>query len=295
VEDQAVLERLSRAMETRGFTVTSCDSVSDGLAQIGKAAPAFAVVDLRLGDGNGLDVVVGAQAKAPRCARDRADRLWHIATAVTAVKMGAVDYLSKPADADDVVAALLASGNEKVRAAAQSDVGGSGALGAHPAHLRCATATSRKPARRLNMHRRTCSVSGQARAAVNFCFARRRSRQRGAHTPYRLLLRYAVQRLSRNPLPPVVMGPCSQGRRIMCSSGLNFQTAKMSGKGDQVKPEVAICCYLDYRLKAYHRVDLMNDKMALLEAASNPRRATLDDAVSLSKLFGFGFCGRSPV
>ena len=56
-DDKPFLERLSRAMETRGFTVTSCDSVSDGLAKIGKAAPAFAVVDLRLGDGNGLDVV----------------------------------------------------------------------------------------------------------------------------------------------------------------------------------------------------------------------------------------------
>ena len=51
-DDKPFLERLSRAMETRGFAVTSCDTVSDGLAQINKAAPAFAVVDLRLGDGN---------------------------------------------------------------------------------------------------------------------------------------------------------------------------------------------------------------------------------------------------
>src|SRR5690348_18467226 len=56
-DDKPFLERLARAMETRGFTVTSCDSVSEGLAQIARAAPAFAVVDLRLGDGNGLDVV----------------------------------------------------------------------------------------------------------------------------------------------------------------------------------------------------------------------------------------------
>src|ERR1700753_2377863 len=66
VEDaKPFLERLSRAMETRGFTVTSCDTVSDGLAQIGKAAPAFAVVDLRLGDGNGLDVVSALKLKRP--------------------------------------------------------------------------------------------------------------------------------------------------------------------------------------------------------------------------------------
>src|SRR2546423_15629550 len=56
-DDKPFLERLSRAMESRGFSVTSCDSVSEGLAQIGKAAPAFAVVDLRLGDGNGLALV----------------------------------------------------------------------------------------------------------------------------------------------------------------------------------------------------------------------------------------------
>src|SRR5258708_17812627 len=64
-DDKPFLERLSRAMETRGFTVTSCDSVSDGLAQIGKAAPAFAVVDLRLGHANGLRVVSALQRKRP--------------------------------------------------------------------------------------------------------------------------------------------------------------------------------------------------------------------------------------
>src|SRR3979411_2895277 len=100
-------------METRGFTVTSCDSVSDGLAQIGRAAPAFAVVDLRLGGGNGLDVVSALRRKGPDAGAMVLTGYGNIATAVTAVKMGAVDYLSKPADADDVVAALLASGTEK--------------------------------------------------------------------------------------------------------------------------------------------------------------------------------------
>src|SRR5258707_10251347 len=64
-DDKPFLERLSRAMETRGFNVTSCDSVSDGLAQIGRAAPAFAVVDLRLCDRNGLDVVLELKRKRP--------------------------------------------------------------------------------------------------------------------------------------------------------------------------------------------------------------------------------------
>jgi two-component system response regulator RegA len=112
-DDKPFLERLSRAMETRGFSVTSCDTVSDGLAQIGKAAPAFAVVDLRLGDGNGLDVVSALKRKRPDARAIVLTGYGNIATAVTAVKMGAVDYLSKPADADDVAAALLASGTEK--------------------------------------------------------------------------------------------------------------------------------------------------------------------------------------
>src|SRR6185437_15994504 len=81
----------------RGFSVTSCDSVSDGLAHIGKSAPAFAVVDLRLGDGNGLDVVSALKRQRPDARAIVLTGYGNIATAVTAVKMGAVDYLSKPA------------------------------------------------------------------------------------------------------------------------------------------------------------------------------------------------------
>src|SRR5579864_1809036 len=100
-------------MEIRGFAVTSCDTVSDGIAEIGRAAPAFAVVDLRLGDGNGLDVVSALKRKRPDARAIVLTGYGNIATAVTAVKLGAVDYLSKPADADDVVAALLTTGTEK--------------------------------------------------------------------------------------------------------------------------------------------------------------------------------------
>ena len=107
-DDKPFLERLARAMEIRGFTVTSCDSVSDGLAQIGRAAPAFAVVDLRLGDGNGLDVVSALKRKRPDARAIVLTGYGNIATAVAAVKAGAVDYLPKPADADAVERALLA-------------------------------------------------------------------------------------------------------------------------------------------------------------------------------------------
>jgi two-component system response regulator RegA len=111
-DDKPFLERLARAMEGRGFAVTSCDSVAEGLTEIARAAPAFAVVDLRLGDGNGLDVVSALKRKRPDARAIVLTGYGNIATAVTAVKLGAVDYLSKPADADDVVAALLASGNQ---------------------------------------------------------------------------------------------------------------------------------------------------------------------------------------
>ena len=83
-DDKPFLERLSRAMETRGFTVTSCGSVSDGLAHIGKSAPAFAVVDLRLGDGNGLDVVSALKRKRPDARTIVLTGYGNIATAVTA-------------------------------------------------------------------------------------------------------------------------------------------------------------------------------------------------------------------
>jgi len=107
-DDQRFCDRLARAMERRDFAVHTAYSVRDGLDLAARIAPAFAVVDLRLEDGSGLEVV-----QALREARDDARIIvltgyGNIATAVAAVKAGAVDYLSKPADADDVVHALLA-------------------------------------------------------------------------------------------------------------------------------------------------------------------------------------------
>ena len=112
-DDKAFLERLARAMEARGFIVRTSDTVADALAQITRAAPAFAVVDLRLGDGNGLDVVSALKRQRPDARAIVLTGYGNIATAVTAVKLGAVDYLAKPADADDVVNALLATGSSK--------------------------------------------------------------------------------------------------------------------------------------------------------------------------------------
>lgn len=112
-DDEPFRRRLGRAMEKRGFEVALAESVSEGMAMAQATPPAFAVVDLRLGDGNGLDVV-----EAIRSARDNSRVIvltgyGAIATAVAAVKIGAVDYLAKPADADDVTNALLASQDDR--------------------------------------------------------------------------------------------------------------------------------------------------------------------------------------
>ena len=154
-DDKAFLERLARAMETRGFEVTTCDNVSDGLAQIARAPPAFAVVDLRLGDGNGLDVVSALKLQRPDARAIVLTGYGNIATAVSAVKMGAIDYLSKPADADDVMAALLASGTDK----SQLPANPMSADRVRWEHIQriyemCSRNVS-ETARRLNMHRRT--------------------------------------------------------------------------------------------------------------------------------------------
>src|SRR5689334_1359267 len=154
-DDKAFLERLSRAMESRGFTVTSCDSISAGLAHIGKAAPAFAVVDLRLGDGNGLDVVSALKRKRPDARALVLTGYGNIATAVTAVKMGAIDYLAKPTDADDIIAALLATGTEKSEPP-QNPMSADRVRWEHIQRIyeMCNRNVS-ETARRLNMHRRT--------------------------------------------------------------------------------------------------------------------------------------------
>src|SRR5260221_11020139 len=112
-DDHSFLQRLAKALEQRGFTVTTAESVADGLLQVEKSAPAYAVVDMRLADGNGLDVISALKRRRPDARGIILTGYGNIATAVTAVKLGAVDYLSKPADADDVVAALLAIDGKK--------------------------------------------------------------------------------------------------------------------------------------------------------------------------------------
>ena len=113
VDDDAPLcQRLARAMERRGFVVATAESVAAGVAAATAHPPAFAVVDLRLGDGSGLDIVSALRDARPEARIVVLTGYGNIATAVAAVKAGAVDYLPKPADADAVERALLAGEGE---------------------------------------------------------------------------------------------------------------------------------------------------------------------------------------
>jgi two-component system, response regulator RegA len=109
VDDDAIfLERISRAMAERGFEVRSCTTAAKALALIHQAPPAFAVVDLRLADGSGLDLMAAIRDARPNSRMIMLTGYGNFPTVVNAIKLGAVDYLTKPADADDLTDALLA-------------------------------------------------------------------------------------------------------------------------------------------------------------------------------------------
>lgn len=108
VDDDAPLRtRLSRALENRGFIVSNAASVAEALSFIRATTPAFMVCDMRLEDGNGLSVIEELHNIRPEARAIMLTGYGNITTAVAAVKAGAIDYLSKPADADDVMKALL--------------------------------------------------------------------------------------------------------------------------------------------------------------------------------------------
>jgi two-component system, response regulator RegA len=154
-DDRSFLQRLAKALEQRGFTVSTAESVADGLQQLERSAPAFAVVDMRLGDGNGLDVISALKRRRPDARGIILTGYGNIATAVNAVKLGAVDYLAKPVDADDVVAALLAHENKKIDPP-ENPMSADRVRWEHIQRIYelCGRNVS-ETARRLNMHRRT--------------------------------------------------------------------------------------------------------------------------------------------
>ena len=114
-DDNPFRERLARAMNKKGFSVSQAEGVKKGIETVRSKKPAFAVVDLRLGDGNGLEVVKELQISNPSSRIIMLTGYGNIPTAVAAIKQGAIDYLAKPADAEDVEKALLADPSKKAQ------------------------------------------------------------------------------------------------------------------------------------------------------------------------------------
>jgi len=154
-DDGPFLRRLARAMETRGFDVETAESVSEGIAKAKARPPKYAVIDLRLGDGNGLDVIEALRQTEAETRVIVLTGSGNIATAVTAVKLGAVDYLAKPADADDIYHALTQRPGERAEVP-ENPMSADRVRWEHIQRVyeMCERNVS-ETARRLNMHRRT--------------------------------------------------------------------------------------------------------------------------------------------
>ena len=163
-DDAPLRTRLGRALESRGFETVTAGSVAEALTAVRARPPAFAVLDMRLEDGNGLRVVEAINEVRPDARIVMLTGYGNIATAVAAVKAGAVDYLSKPADADDVARALLALPGESPPPP-ENPMSADRVRWEHIQRVfeLCGHNVS-ETARRLNMHRRTLQRPAQPRA-----------------------------------------------------------------------------------------------------------------------------------
>lgn len=154
-DDKVFLNRLARAMEGRGFSVTMADTVNAGMVAVESNPPAYAVVDLRLGDGSGLEVVAKLHDKRPQSRAIVLTGYGNIATAVTAVKLGAYDYLAKPADADEIHQALMAR-SDGLAEPPQNPMSADRVRWEHIQRVyELCNRNVSETARRLSMHRRT--------------------------------------------------------------------------------------------------------------------------------------------
>ena len=156
-DDKVLADRMAKAMERRGYDTKVSYSVTDALEVVKSDKPDYALVDLRLADGSGLDVVQTIKKEIPDCRIVMMTAYGNIATAVAAVKAGAVDYLTKPADADAVEIAL--QGKSDDTALPPAPVKPMSAERVRWEHIQriyeqCDRNVS-ETARRLSMHRRT--------------------------------------------------------------------------------------------------------------------------------------------
>lgn len=157
IDDDTTFRRtLVRAMERRGFSVIDAETVAEGLALLDGHAPDYAIIDMRLADGSGLDIVAALRERHADCRVVMLTAYGNIATAVAAVKAGAVDYLAKPAEPDVIEAALLAQDVHTLPPPPENPMSADRVKWEHIQRVfeQCDRNIS-ETARRLKMHRRT--------------------------------------------------------------------------------------------------------------------------------------------
>lgn len=155
-DDRAFRNSLARALERRDFIVTKTASVAEAKISLESFVPHFAVLDLRLEDGNGLELVPFIRKISPDSRIILLTGYGNIASAISAIKAGADDYLPKPADADQVVAALLADSETPLPPPPEEPMSADRVRWEHILRVyeQCDRNVS-ETARRLQMHRRT--------------------------------------------------------------------------------------------------------------------------------------------
>ena len=154
-DDKAFRGRLSLSMERRGFTVFAAEGVEEGAYVAAQERPDYAVLDMRLEDGNGLELVPSLRQVNPDMRIVILTGYGNIASAVAAVKAGAVDFLAKPADPDQIAATLMTPEGE-TPPPPENPMSADRVKWEHIQRVYelCDRNVS-ETARRLNMHRRT--------------------------------------------------------------------------------------------------------------------------------------------
>ena len=155
-DDVCMRNWLSRALERRGFVPCCAGSLAEATTLLGRVSPAFAVIDMRLEDGNGLEIIPALRAVRPEARIVVLTGYGNLASAVAAIKAGANDYLAKPADADQIEAALLSGEDKSLPPPPDSPMSADRVRWEHIQRVfeQCSRNVS-ETARRLKMHRRT--------------------------------------------------------------------------------------------------------------------------------------------
>jgi two-component system response regulator RegA len=157
IDDDVILaDRLEKSLSKRGFQASTAYSVKDAIEKIKETSFDFALIDLRIGSDSGIELVSKIKEATPNCRIVMLTAFGNIATAVAAVKSGAIDYLAKPADADAIENALLQDSGSPLPPPPAEPMTAERVRWEHIQRIyeQCDRNIS-ETARRLKMHRRT--------------------------------------------------------------------------------------------------------------------------------------------